>query len=83
MLVLSYLFFPNMGGNRYGPRYYFDAYPFLVLTVVSAAAAWFAEQRSQRLQAGVVAALAGEFLIGQAGIEIEIRMHNHKHGTRH
>jgi hypothetical protein len=31
----------------------------------------------------LVAALAGEFSIGQAGIEIEIRMHNHKHGTRH
>ncbi len=29
ILVLSYLFFPNLGGNRYGPRYYFDAYPFL------------------------------------------------------
>ena len=31
----------------------------------------------------LVAALAGEFSIGEAGIEIEIRMHDHKHGTRH
>ena len=31
----------------------------------------------------LVAALAGEFSITQAGIEIEIRMHNHKHSTRH
>jgi hypothetical protein len=31
----------------------------------------------------LVAALAGEFSIAQAGIEIEIRMHNHTHGTRH
>ena len=31
----------------------------------------------------LVAGLAGEFSIAQAGIEIEIRMHNHKHGTRH
>ena len=31
----------------------------------------------------LVSALAGEFSIGQAGIEIELRMHNHKHGTRH
>jgi hypothetical protein len=31
----------------------------------------------------LVAALAGEFSIAQACIEIEIRMHNHKHGTRH
>jgi AcrR family transcriptional regulator len=28
-------------------------------------------------------ALAGEFSIAQAGIDIEIRMHDHKHGTRH
>ncbi len=32
---------------------------------------------------GLVAALAGEFSIAQACIKIEIRMHNHKHGTRH
>ena len=31
----------------------------------------------------LVAALAGEFSIAQPCIEIEIRMHNHKHGTRH
>ncbi len=31
----------------------------------------------------LVAALVGEFSIAQACIKIEIRMHNHKHGTRH
>jgi hypothetical protein len=31
----------------------------------------------------LVGALAGEFSIEQACIKIEIRMHNHKHGTRH
>jgi hypothetical protein len=31
----------------------------------------------------LVATLAGEFSIVQACIKIEIRMHNHKHGTRH
>jgi hypothetical protein len=31
----------------------------------------------------LVSALAGEFSIAQAGIDIEIRMHDHKHGTRH
>jgi len=31
----------------------------------------------------LVAALAGEFSIAQASIKIEIRMHDHKHGTRH
>ncbi len=64
LLVLSYLLFPNLGGNRYGPRYYFDAYPFLVLTVVSAAAAWFAEQWSRSMQAAVAATLAGAVIMG-------------------
>jgi hypothetical protein len=31
----------------------------------------------------LVATLAGEFSIAQTCIQIEIRMHNHKHGTRH
>ena len=60
---MSYLIFYDFGGNQYGPRFYFDAYPFLVLTVVSAAAAWFAEQRSDLAQAGVVAALAGALIM--------------------
>jgi hypothetical protein len=34
--MAALLFIPFDGGNRYGPRYYFDAYPFLVLTTVSA-----------------------------------------------
>jgi hypothetical protein len=32
---------------------------------------------------GLVAALAGEFSIAQACIKLEIRMHDHKQGTRH
>jgi len=33
--VIAYLFVEGIGGNRYGPRYYFVSYPFLVLTLVS------------------------------------------------
>jgi hypothetical protein len=35
LAVIGYFFFNGLGGNRYGPRYYFVGYPFLVLTVVS------------------------------------------------
>jgi hypothetical protein len=41
--VVGYVFFPDIGGNRYGPRYYFDAFPLMMMTVVSAephATAW-------------------------------------------
>jgi hypothetical protein len=35
--VLGYTLFPFGAGNQYGPRYYYDAFPFLILTVVSGA----------------------------------------------
>src|SRR5262249_54794834 len=34
--VLAYISFDDLGGNRYGPRYYFDAFPLLIVTIVSA-----------------------------------------------
>jgi len=34
--VLAYVTFAAEGGNRYDPRYYFDAYPLLTVTIVSA-----------------------------------------------
>jgi hypothetical protein len=34
--VLGYVFFADLGGNRYGPRYYFDAFPLMLVTIVSA-----------------------------------------------
>jgi len=33
LFVLAYLFYPFDGANRYGPRYYFEAFPFLILMV--------------------------------------------------
>jgi hypothetical protein len=38
LFVVAYLIVPYDGGNQYGPRYYFDGFPCLVLTVV----AWLA-----------------------------------------
>jgi hypothetical protein len=34
--VLAYMAFAGLGGNRYGPRYYFDAFPLMMVTIVSA-----------------------------------------------
>ena len=34
--VLAYVTLPTLGFNRYGPRFYFDAFPLLIVTIVSA-----------------------------------------------
>ncbi len=34
--VLGYVLFATLGGNRYGPRYYFDAFPLMLVTIGSA-----------------------------------------------
>lgn len=34
--LIGFAFIPLDGGNQYGPRYYFEGFPFLVLTIVSA-----------------------------------------------
>jgi hypothetical protein len=34
-VVIAYLLYEGLGGNRYGPRMYLIGYPFLVLTLVS------------------------------------------------
>lgn len=36
--VVGLFFYPEIGGNRYGPRYWFDAFPFAVVTVLRAGA---------------------------------------------
>jgi hypothetical protein len=43
--VIAYLGFPEFDENRYGPRYYFDAFPLLVITVAVAAAAVLEQPR--------------------------------------
>jgi hypothetical protein len=40
-LVIGYYFYVDTGGNRYGPRYYFEALPFVMLP-----AAWLAMKES-------------------------------------
>ena len=34
--VLAYVIYADYGGNRYGPRFYFDAFPLMMVTIVSA-----------------------------------------------
>jgi hypothetical protein len=31
LLIIGYVFYYEIGGNQYGPRFYYEAYPFLIL----------------------------------------------------
>jgi hypothetical protein len=66
LFLLGYLFFPHLGGNRYGPRYYFEAYPFMVLTVISATTTWLAAWRTGSRQAAMFGVLVGAIIMGLA-----------------
>lgn len=39
-LLIGYFFYYEIGGNQYGPRFLFEAFPFLVLLVVSKVIQW-------------------------------------------
>jgi hypothetical protein len=64
VFVLGFLLFFGHGGNRYGPRYYFEAYPFMVLTVISAATVWFPARPAASRQGAATAAIIGAMIMG-------------------
>ncbi len=34
LLIIGYIFYYEIGGNQYGPRFYYEAYPFLILFIL-------------------------------------------------
>ncbi len=70
LFVVAYLFVPFTGGNQYGPRYYFEAWPFLILTVVSALTPLIRDAARPRIRliAGSLVAAHGIICIGNAVI---------------
>jgi hypothetical protein len=78
LVALSFFFYVNRGGNQYGPRFYYEAFPFLVIFTV---AALFREERldlkdppGRRLFAAMAAsALAIPLMLAiHAGIERQV-----------
>ena len=47
---LGFVFFPELGGNRYGPRYYFETFPLMVVTIASGVGPLVREWRPSRLR---------------------------------
>jgi hypothetical protein len=69
-LVAGFLFFPDIGGDQYGPRYWFDAVPLLMLSIARAGLDLAARAERWRhlltglLYAHVTIAVAGLGVIG-------------------
>jgi hypothetical protein len=56
--VIGYVFWELDAGNRYGPRYYYDAFPFLILTAVSGAHHIISSTKVQIIRNVIVTSLA-------------------------
>ncbi len=75
VLVVGYLFYWNPGGNRYGPRFYFEALPaFALLTGVGAVEAF-----SRRPLRPILALFA---IIGLAATARTLAVHHHQVAAR-
>jgi hypothetical protein len=70
--IVAYWLVPFTGGNQYGPRYYFEPFPLLVLTIVSALVpllqdpvrSWRRDFAAMFVMAHIAMCVASAFLIG-------------------
>jgi hypothetical protein len=73
--IIFFLFYEGDGGNQYGPRYYFEAWPFAVLTCLKAADDFLFSTKHTKyaawLSAAVVASLMFEIAYLPARLERE------------
>jgi hypothetical protein len=65
--IVAYLFFPALGGNSYGPRYYLEAYPLLTLTIAAFAVRCMADPRRPRWRTATLLLLAGHLAVCAIG----------------
>lgn len=76
IFAVGFLAFAEDAGNRYGPRYYFEAFPFAILTVCSATVELVRSRRHPL--AGTVAAhlLASQVIVAAITIPFAGWLHN-------
>ena len=78
LTVVFYLFYAGDGGNQYGPRYYFEAWPFAILTILKVIdPILFGSQRSNHapwVSSALIASLLFEVAYLPARFEREHRV---------
>lgn len=68
--VLGFMLVPFQGGNQYGPRYYFEAFPLLVLTIVSALVPLLRDPRFLRWRPSALSLTAAHFAACLAALAV-------------
>jgi hypothetical protein len=68
--VLGFILVPYYGGNQYGPRYYFEAFPLFVLTIVSALIPPLRDPRFSRWRSFAISMVAAHFAACLAALAI-------------
>lgn len=77
LTLLCFLFYFGDGGNQYGPRYYFEAWPFAILTLAKAADPLLAGAHHSRLRwipAAIVASLLLQLSVSPGRLGLEHRV---------
>ena len=59
--VIGFMLVPFFGGNQYGPRYYFEAFPLFILTIVSALIRLLRDLRFSRWRSFAISMTAAHF----------------------
>ena len=68
--VLGFMLVPFYGGNQYGPRYYFEAYPLFILTIVSVLVPLLRDPRFSWWRSFAISMVAAHFAACLAALAI-------------
>jgi hypothetical protein len=68
--VLGFMLVPFFGGNQYGPRYYLEAFPLFILTIVSALTILLREPRFSRWRPFAISMVIAHFAACLAALAV-------------
>ena len=68
--VLGFMLVPYFGGNQYGPRYYFEAFPLFVLTIVSALVPLLRDPRFSWWRSFAISMVTPHFAVSLAALAV-------------
>jgi hypothetical protein len=76
--ILGFILFATLGGNRYGPRYYFEAFPLMLATVISAVSQAAAGVRGPKSRAVALHAALGSAVYAATALPFALAAFHHQ-----